>query len=554
MGLKNAPSVFQAVMNQIFSPLLNRCVCVYLDDLLIYSRTRQEHYQHLQSVFHLLRKNDLRIKASKCEFFKSQLKFLGHIVSAAGFSPDPKKVQVVTDWPTPATVQDVRAFMGLANYFRKYIQGFAKLAAPLTNLLKQLDPNEAVKARKLRRMPLHQIEAMKSKFLLKWNPECQASFDGLKTALSSEPVLRLPDFTKPFEVIADACTSTPAIGAVLLQDGHPVSFYSRKCTGAECNYNASDVEMLAVISSLKEWRPYLQGGPQFKIVTDHLPNTYVDSATVSSHTMARRARWLEISSSYDYAWEYRPGRLNVADPISRAPAHFHSAIAAAVVLQTTVDMPHLVGQLVSRSGAVTSESANSVSHTLDARLRLALPTGMALMCALCATVTRSRSRSVPVPAPTVTPCADDGPHPSSGGEDAPEQGDLFEAAADDMLEAHGNAFDKQHVAEYSIENFFSRITQGCEEVAPPASTVFCSENCMYYQGNQLSIPDYTGLRSECFEAAHSHLWSGHFGVRKTFKRLQASYWWPNMQKDVENWIRQCDSCQRNKIPTHLSAR
>ena len=395
------------------------------------------------------------------------------------------------------------------------------------------------------------MDELYSHFSIKWTSDCQASFDGLKTALSSEPVLRLPDFDKPFEVVADACTSTPAIGAVLLQSGHPVAFYSRKCTGAEGNYSASDLEMLAVIAALKEWRPYLQGGPRFKIVTDHLPNTYVDSASVSSHTLQRRARWLEISSCYDYEWEYRPGRLNVADPISRAPAHFHSAAAAAVVLQASTEVLTPVGQPVSRPSVAASGSANPGSRALVARLRLALPTGTALMCCLCAAATRSRTRSAAAPAPVATPHADDGPHSSLGGEDAPVQGELPNAdtalSDDEMLNPPGPEEDIEVAAQFTLENFTSRIQKGCEELTPPASTAFRTEDCLYYQGDCIYIPDYDNLRKECFEAAHSHLWSGHFGVRKTLKRLQSAYWWPHMQHHVENWIRQCDSCQRNKF-------
>jgi RNase H-like domain found in reverse transcriptase len=311
--------------------------------------------------------------------------------------------------------------------FRKYIQGFAKLAAPLTNLLRNLGPSEALKARRLKRLPHHKLDALYSQFAVKWTPACQTSFEGLKTVLSSEPVLRLPDFDKPFEVVADACTSTPAIGAVLMQSVHPVAFYSRKCIGTESNYSASDLEMLAVIAALKEWRPDLQGGPRFKIVTDHLLNTYVDSASVSSYTLQCRARWLEISSCYDYEWEYRPGRLNVADPISRAPAHFHSAAAAAVVLQAAVAMPHPVGQLVSRPGVASSGSANPGSRALVARLRLALPTRTVLLRSVCAAATRSRTRTAAAPAPVATPPADDGPQTFSGGDDAPVQGEVPDA-------------------------------------------------------------------------------------------------------------------------------
>ena len=553
MGLKNAPSVFQAVMNQLFAPLLHKCVCVYLDDLLVYSRTKEEHYKHLRDVFALLRKHSLRIKTSKCEFFKSQLKFLGHILSSDGLNPDPKKVQVVTDWTTPKSVQDVRSFLGLANYFRKYIQGYAKLAAPLTNLLKCLDPGESIKGRRLRRLQPDRRAAIEANFAVKWSAACQQAFEGLKVALTSAPVLRLPDFDKPFEMVADACTSTPAIGAVLLQEGRPVAFYSRKCNDREGNYCASDLEMLGVIAALKEWRPYLQGGLRFKIVTDHLPNTYVDSATVTSHTLQRRARWLEIASSYDYEWEYRPGRLNVADPISRAPAHFHCALAATAVLQVLTDKPALAGQLTSRS--LTSSSG--------ARLRSALPVRAAWLCALCAAVTRSEVRDVPArPAPSLPPppflpppAPMPPPPPLVGGDDAPAQGDSAQGdsaedtdnAHGDILELPGTATDKEHLEQFSIENFYARIQAGCEAETPPATTTFRSTTCLYYNGDQLYIPAHDKLRRECFEASHSHLWSGHFGVRKTLKRLQTAYWWPNMQQDVEDWIRHCDCCQRNKF-------
>jgi hypothetical protein len=134
-------------------------------------------------------------------------------------------------------------------------------------------------------------------------------------------VLALPDCTKSFELVADASSENPAaVGAVLLQEGHPVAFYSRKLSGPELNYSVSDIEMLAVISALREWRCYLEGVP-FTIVTDHKPNTYLsDSANI--HTTKRRARWLEISCAFDCEWQYRPGRLNVADPVSRAPQNF----------------------------------------------------------------------------------------------------------------------------------------------------------------------------------------------------------------------------------------
>ena len=256
-----------------------------------------------------------------CAFFKPELKFLGHIVPASGMRPDLSKVSTVTDWPTLVSVYEVRSFLGLANYFRKYIRAYSAIAAPLTDHLKGLDASDK-KGKLLRwnRLPPAQVEALKAAFAPRWLHACAAAFAQLQTALTSAPVPTLPDPNKPFEVVCDACECPPAVGAVLMQDGKPNCFHSRKLTGPELQYSATDIEMLAVIDALKELRCCLEGAP-FTIVTDHEPNTYLDEST-NPHTITRRGRWLAASCGYDYTWMYRPGRVNVADPISRAPQLF----------------------------------------------------------------------------------------------------------------------------------------------------------------------------------------------------------------------------------------
>jgi len=321
MGLTNAPAVFQTQMNKMFSPLLNSCVLIYLDDLLIFSKSVEDHLRDLRAVLSLLRQNKLRLKLRKCEFFKRELKFLGHVVSARGIYPDPAKVAVIRDWPTPKTVMELRAFLGLANFFRKYIQGYAATCAPLNNLLKGLSKQEKKgKYARMHKLSDSALSTLQSQFKARWTSACDEAFASLQTALTTAPVLVLPDSDKHKEVVVDACQVPPAIGGVLLQEGRPVAFYSRKLHGPELNYSVTDIEMLAVVCALREWRCYLEGVP-FTIVTDHKPNTYLDSAT-NAQTLHRRARWLSESEGYDYTWEYREGRKNVADPVSRAPQHF----------------------------------------------------------------------------------------------------------------------------------------------------------------------------------------------------------------------------------------
>lgn len=294
-GLTNAPATFQAEMNRIFAPYLNKFVVVYLDDILIYSRTTEEHTAHLHTVLEVLRKHKLYAKKSKCDFCQAEVKFLGHIVGGGGLRVNPAKVKTITEWPVPTTAAELRSFLGLANYFRRFMQGYSSRVAVLHDLTKADVP-----------------------FL--WSPACQTAFEGVKHALASSPVLVLPDFDKPFELIADA--SLLGIGAVLQQDGHPVAYHSRKFSPAERNYATGEQELLAVHDALTVWRCYLEGST-VTLVTDHNPNTYLNNKMLLSR---RQARWMEFLSRFHYTWVYRPGRINVADPLSRSPALTQHAV------------------------------------------------------------------------------------------------------------------------------------------------------------------------------------------------------------------------------------
>jgi Reverse transcriptase (RNA-dependent DNA polymerase)/RNase H-like domain found in reverse transcriptase/Retroviral aspartyl protease len=306
MGLTNSPAVFQATMNKIFQPFIGKFVLVYLDDILIYSKTPAEHEQHLRQVLQVLRDNQFYCKLKKCTFFDPEVQYLGHIVSGEGIKVDPKKVQVVQDWPVPQSQHDLRSFLGLANYFRKFIQGYSALARPLTNLLQHN---------------------------LKWSPgiwtsDCQHAFDALKTELVQAPVLQSPDFTKPFTVIVDASETNHAIGAVLMQDGHPIAYESKKLSPTEGRYGTTEQELLAAVHAMRVWRCYLEG-VHFTLVTDHMPNTFFNTQPLLNR---RQARWADFIANYNFTWEYRPGRINVADPLSRAP----HASSVSLLLQSVV--------------------------------------------------------------------------------------------------------------------------------------------------------------------------------------------------------------------------
>lgn len=294
-GLTNAPATFQAVMNNIFQPYLNKFVTVYLDDILVFSNTQEEHFEHLRKALQVLKEQKFYAKLSKCEFNKSEVKYLGHIIGADGVKVDPDKVTAVTEWPEPSNVGEVRSFVGLASYYRKFIKDFSMIARPLHDLTKKglvWGPDT-------------------------WTVQCRAAFNTLKAKLSSAPVLALPDFSDDapkFHVIVDAATVC-GVGAVIEQDGHPIAYESHAFSRTEFNYDTTEQELLAVIFALQKFRCYVEG-KQFVLESDHQPLiTFPTQAQLSR----KMARWSDFLSAFTFEWKHRKGSANVADPLSRRP-------------------------------------------------------------------------------------------------------------------------------------------------------------------------------------------------------------------------------------------
>ncbi|KAL2246590.1 UNVERIFIED_CONTAM: Transposon Tf2-12 polyprotein [Sesamum indicum] len=286
-GLTNAPATFSTLMNQVLHGFLDEFVVVYLDDIVIYSRTLAEHEDHLRQVLTRLREHELYVKVSKCSFARETISFLGHIVERGRIRMDPKKVQAIEEWRPPSDVHDLRSFLGLANYYRRFVKDYSAIARPLTDLLKKTET-------------------------WNWTPQCQVAFDDLKRAMMTDPVLALPDMSKPFLVETDA--SDFALGGVLMQDGHPVAFESRKLKDAERRYSVHEKELLAVVHCVRLWRHYLLGSP-FVVRTD---NTAVSHFMSQPKLTSRQARWQELLSEFHFVLEYRAGSSNhAADALSR---------------------------------------------------------------------------------------------------------------------------------------------------------------------------------------------------------------------------------------------
>jgi hypothetical protein len=283
-------------------------VLVYLDDLLIRSSTPEDHLAHLRLVFAKLKACNLQLKFSKCHFFQKEIKYLGHILSSEGVRPDPSKLAVLQNWQLPTTVLGMQQFLGLANYFRKFVPNFSRIAAPLYQLTTKL----SVKPPKGSKVA--PLLAKKGVDILLSGEEARArAFNTIKQLLSNPPILRYPDPAKPYTVISDA--SITGCGAILLQEDHPIAYYSYKFSTTERNYGTGEQEMLGILKALTEWRCYLEGCEGLTVVTDHNPLTFF---SVQPNLTRRQARWQEkLSRFHPFKVVHRPGATNPADPLSR---------------------------------------------------------------------------------------------------------------------------------------------------------------------------------------------------------------------------------------------
>ncbi|XP_073030785.1 uncharacterized protein [Primulina eburnea] len=285
-GLTNAPAAFMDLMNRVFKPFLDQFTVVFIDDILVYSPDEASHEEHLHLALQILRENKLYAKFSKCEFWLRSVSFLGHVISRTGVSVDPRKVEAITEWPRPKNATDIRSFLGLAGYYRKFVEGFSSIAVPLTKLTQK-----------------------NSKFT--WSEDCEKSFQTLKEKLASTPVLILPAENKDFTIYSDA--SKDGLGCVLMQEGRVIAYASRQLKPHEQNYPTHDLELAA---SLK----YLFTQKELNM---------------------RQRRWIELLKDYDLTISYHPGKANkVADALSRkGPGKMTLAsLSARPCLQETVKL------------------------------------------------------------------------------------------------------------------------------------------------------------------------------------------------------------------------
>jgi hypothetical protein len=489
-GLKNAPATFTHLMNKVLQGCQYEFALCFIDDILCYSgKDFNLHLQHVEEIFSRLKLANLKLKLPKCWFGADQTPFLGHIASREGLKPDPQKIEAIQRLRRPCSKKQVRSLLGLASYYRQFVSGFASIASPLYKLLRKDAPKG-----------------------VEWTDDCEWAFQTLKDSLTSPPVLAFPDFEKHFVIETDA--SSTGLGAVLLQETdlgrQPIAYASRTCSAQEKNYSATEIECLGVIYALQQFRCYVLG-TKFTLVTDHQA---LQNLKLMKNPSGRIARWLMALLEYDFNLVYRKGRLNTtADCLSRLP-RFETEEELQLLEDENEVTP--VVAAVTRSQAALMERDKQ-----------------------CQLLGRKRNESMMV-SPNL--CGD----PTSG--------------IEEIAKAQRNDNWCGPIMEYLSNGTMPARVISPESIAMSRYMSLCWGILWHhydYQGEnrrkgtrlQMVVPEV--LRSQILHWAHEGAFGTHVGREKAFEALLDGYWWPNMARDVGQFIRTCETCQQFKDPAPI---
>ena len=495
-GLSNAPATFQSFINYILRDFLDVFCIVYLDDILIYSKSRKEHTQHVRMVLERLRKHKLYVNLKKCEFDTTEVGFVGFIVRPDGVAMEPSRVDAVRGWEEPKTRRELQVFLGFANFYRRFVHAFSKIARPLNNLLKG-------GKRSRTHTPFELTESAKQ------------AFRELKEAFTTAPVLRHFDPDLPIRVETDA--SGHGLSGILSQPNpnqeqahyHPVAFWSRGMTQAERNYGTGDTEMLAIVSACRQWRHYLEGAKHpVTVITDH---ANLCTFFTTKQLTRRHARWWEQLSGFDIKLQYRQGKLNPADGLSRRPDY---------ETVTREDLNDLWKKLY--HGGKDPDAPTARPSGSEIRL------GECILAAIVTTETQATRKSVALAAVNEEPYGDEAPT---------------------LLRELISLAQKTDPLGQRVMDHLAGRTRSDRGAAEEYDNWHDVEGTLYRKG-RLYVPPYGSARSEILRRNHDDPHAGQFGKNRTLELLQRKYYWPGMAKEVKRYVLTCTACTRIKPPRH----
>lgn len=539
-GLCNAPSTFQRLMERVLQGLVWKTVVVYLDDVVVYSRTPEEHLRHLAEVIERFRAHNLKLKPRKCELFKAEVRYLGHVVSAAGVATDPALIEKVTKWEPPCNQKETRAFLGLAGYYRSYVPDYGDVAEPLVRLTD-------------------------AKAEFKWTPSCQQAFEELKRRLTSAPLLAYPNREGQF--ILDTDASDVAIGAVLSQsqgeEEKVIAYGSKALSREERNYCVTRRELLAVVHFIEAYRYYLYG-KEFVVRTDHSSLRWM---LQQREPRDQLARWIQRLSPFRFVIQHRPGKKHGnADAMSRKcfrGGHcYHPQVESTDApgtitmleeLQTAAESPPAPDQ---GPPAPDQGSQEAGQHPKTPR-KAGVKKGKARKKTQAVrTVRRKNPGSDFGGAPQMAPVNGEAGKPSQGVPIGIEQAAVVEAQRVDpdlaviraRLEAGLQKPSKEEVSRYSpvVKYWCARWNQ---LELKGGLLRYRWEPARENEPVQWKVVTPRALQELVLTHLHDLKAVGHLGVEKTWERAKRSqYLWAGMHADLERWVKRCQLCQQRKPP------
>ncbi|KAG1932770.1 interleukin-1 receptor accessory protein-like 1-A [Pimephales promelas] len=512
-GVTGAPATFQRLMEKVVGDMHLLQVIVYLDDLIVFGRTLEEHEERLFKVLDRLEEFGLKVSIDKCQFCQEEVKYVGHIVSASGIAPDPEKVEAVTRWKMPTDLKSLRSFLGFCGFYRRFIKNYSAIVRPLTDLTKGYPPVKGKRDATLTGKYFKEAEP----FGARWNQTCSEAFRKIVHCLTNAPVLAFADSTKPYVLHVDA--SANGLGAVLNQEYleglRPVAYASRKLSSTEQRYPTHQLEFLALKwAVVDKFHDYLYG-VKFVVRTDNNPLTYI---LTSAKLNATGHRWLAALATYDFSLQYKPGKQNVdADVLSRYPASKESDEWEEIP-QTAVKA---VCQLTS-----SSLGDESPSRLID---QLCVP---------------------PQSIPTMYAC------PAQL-----ETGQMEWWTNEDLRSAQDQdptiAPVKKEVATNKVLNMPKSSNPAVALLQRQSQKLTIRDNLLHrvttdQDGKerwQMVLPEKFHL--QVMKSLHDD--AGHLGVERTVELLRDRFYWPKMNQDIEQYVKTCGRCvARKTLPQRSS--
>lgn len=520
MGLKTSPACFSRIMAIALADLIGKICYVYLDDIIVYGDTEENHLKNLEKVFERLRKVGLKLKPKKCSFMRGSVTYLGHIISSEGLKPDPEKYKPILNWPKPKTVVEVQSFLGLVNYYRRFVEKFSEIARPLYKLTKKDTQFD-------------------------WDENCQKAFETLKHKVTSPPVLAYPNFAKPFILQTDA--SEYGIGAVIMNDDRrPIAFISRGLTPAEKNYHITDKELLAIVWAVKKFENYLYG-QKFIVETDHRALEYLFKQTNPSSRLTRFRLALE---QHDFIIKYIKGKSNVvSDALSRIQLHVDDLKNMNCNILTRFQKRKLEEndekdreQKDEKNQDKEQDEEQIVTRLL--RIKNDIPLlkfyeNFDEIAQLSKEVLTDKNNLV-------------GYLPEEGLMCLVISPGLTEISLQDAL--HGVKTGMKSLCKRTKIKSLAIMEKDFHNMGPLKLNILKhlgksekDEEKIYFY----VLPDAEHIRSKksqklILEKAHFLPTGGHPGMNKMWRTLKLRYYWPNLKREIENLVKNCPICQTKK--------